>query len=145
MFVVTVACGGERSGCLVGFTTQVSIGPPRFLVCLSVNNHTYRVARNAQVLAVHGLDPEQHDLAELFGGTTGDDVDKFTRCRWAPGPDGVPLLEDCPRRFTGRVVQQVPFGDHVGFLLDPTGVEAAAEHGQLTLKQVLDVAAGHEA
>lgn len=27
MFVVTVAAGGERAGCLVGFATQCSIDP----------------------------------------------------------------------------------------------------------------------
>ncbi len=45
MYVVTTACGDQRAGCLVGFTSQVSIGPPRFLVGLSEKNHTYRVAQ----------------------------------------------------------------------------------------------------
>jgi flavin reductase (DIM6/NTAB) family NADH-FMN oxidoreductase RutF len=31
MFVVTTAHDGERAGCLVGFTTQVSLHPPRLL------------------------------------------------------------------------------------------------------------------
>jgi hypothetical protein len=26
------------------------------------------------------------ELAELFGGETGDEVDKFDRCEWRPGP-----------------------------------------------------------
>src|SRR4051794_41781759 len=43
MFIVTVAAGGERAGCLVGFATQCSINPPRFLVCLSDKNRTFRV------------------------------------------------------------------------------------------------------
>src|SRR5207248_6722269 len=33
--------------------------------------------------------------AALFGARTGDEVDKFTRCRWTSGPAGVPLLDDC--------------------------------------------------
>jgi hypothetical protein len=40
MFVVTTVAAGQRAGCLVGFTTQASIDPPRLLVCLSVENHT---------------------------------------------------------------------------------------------------------
>ena len=32
MFVVTAAADGRRAGCLVGFTSQVSIDPPRLLV-----------------------------------------------------------------------------------------------------------------
>ena len=67
MFVVTVAAGGERDGCLVGFATQCSIHPPRFLACLSVKNRTYRLARGASVLAVHVVGPEEKDLAWTLG------------------------------------------------------------------------------
>jgi flavin reductase (DIM6/NTAB) family NADH-FMN oxidoreductase RutF len=145
VFVVTAAHEDARAGCLVGFTTQASIDPPRFLVCLSVKNHTYRVARHAQVLAVHVLASSQHELAELFGSTSGDEVDKFSRCRWLPGPGGVPLLEDCERLIVGRPVDQQPLGDHVGFLLAPTSVKVAT-HGQgLTFKQARDIPAGHPA
>jgi hypothetical protein len=53
MFVVTVADAGtgERAGCLVGFATQCSINPFRFLVCLSRANRTHRVASRSEVLA----------------------------------------------------------------------------------------------
>lgn len=74
MFVVTAAGRGRRAGCLVGFTTQASIHPARMLVCLSVQNRTYDVARTAPALAVHVLDHEQRALAELFGSLTGNDV-----------------------------------------------------------------------
>ena len=33
MLVVTAAANDERAGCLIGFASQVSIHPPRFLVC----------------------------------------------------------------------------------------------------------------
>ena len=42
MFVVTTGVGGTAAGCLVGFASQVSIHPPRFLVGLSTKNHTFR-------------------------------------------------------------------------------------------------------
>ena len=86
MFIVTACADGERSGCLIGFATQASIDPSRFLVCLSHKNHTYRVAVRAELLAVHFVPEEAEDLVELFGGETGDEVDKFERCAWRPGP-----------------------------------------------------------
>src|SRR5688500_14810059 len=105
MYIVTAAAGGERAGWLVGFTTQCSIDPPRFLVCLSDKNRTFRVARRAEVLVVH-LVPETEDaLARLFGSETGDDVDKFARCEWTPGPHGAPVLAACRNWFAGRVLE----------------------------------------
>ena len=88
MFIVTArADDGEPLGCLVGFTTQSSIDPPRFIACLSHNNRTYRRGRDAAVLGVHAVPADAADLAELFGGETGDEVDKFARCAWHEGPE----------------------------------------------------------
>lgn len=148
MFVVTVANDGARAGCLVGFTTQCSIDPPRYAVCISDTNRTARVAAGADVLAVHLLGKGQKDLAELFGGTTGDEVDKFERCRWTPAGDGVgtPLLVDCPNRFLGRVVTKVPAGDHTIYLLDVDHAESAdGRIEQLTFQQVRAMDPGHPA
>jgi flavin reductase (DIM6/NTAB) family NADH-FMN oxidoreductase RutF len=145
MFVVTTGRDGERAGCLVGFTTQASIDPPRMLVCLSTANRTHAVAREAELLAVHVLDPDARELAELFGGETGDEVDKFARCRWTAGPDGVPLLDDCPLRMLGRVLARQEYGDHVGFLLEPIRVEGVEEAPSIGYAEVEDVEAGHPA
>jgi flavin reductase (DIM6/NTAB) family NADH-FMN oxidoreductase RutF len=93
MFVVTTRTGDRRAGCLVGFATQTSIDPTRMLVALSPPNHTYRVACEARALAVHLLTADQLALAELFGGRTGEEIDKFAHCRWSEGPEGLPILE----------------------------------------------------
>ncbi|MFD9301535.1 flavin reductase family protein [Streptomyces sp. NPDC060048] len=148
MYVVTAAAGGERAGCLVGFASQCSIHPPRFVVWLSVANHTYRVARQASYLTVHALGRGQRDLAELFGGECGDRVDKFARVDWRPDGAGGPVLSGVRSWFTGRIEQRIEGGDHVGFLLAPTGgrglpEDAAAE--LLRYGDVRDVEAGHSA
>src|SRR5438067_13436853 len=96
MLVVTAAAGGRRAGCLVGFATQTSIDPSRFLVCLSRLNATYEVACRARTLGVHVLGRGDLDLAELFGGETGHRIDKLARCDWREGPDGVPVLSRPP-------------------------------------------------
>jgi len=144
MLVVTVSHDGERSGCLVGFATQCSIDPPRMLVCVSKANHTFRLARDADLLAVHVLAHVQHDLAELFGGETDDEVDKFERCEWSEGPGGTPLLAT-PRRMVGRVLARHDLGDHVGVLLDPVNAERLDDRSPLTLPMVSDVDPGHPA
>jgi flavin reductase (DIM6/NTAB) family NADH-FMN oxidoreductase RutF len=44
----------------------------------------------ANTLVVHFVPEQAEELALLFGGETGDEVDKFARCEWRPGPDGDP-------------------------------------------------------
>jgi flavin reductase (DIM6/NTAB) family NADH-FMN oxidoreductase RutF len=145
MFIVTTAHGSERSGCLVGFATQSSIDPPRFIACLSKENHTYRVARGAELLAVHFVPSDGEDLAELFGGETGDEVDKFARCEWHPGPGGVPLLDRCDHRFVGSVEARFDGGDHVGFLLAPVEAEHGQREGQFSFHRAKRIEPGHPA
>jgi flavin reductase (DIM6/NTAB) family NADH-FMN oxidoreductase RutF len=145
MFIATVAADGERAGCLIGFATQCSIHPPRFLAGISDKNRTFRVARDAGSMAVHLVPRDASELAELFGGETGDEVDKFERCAWRPGPDGVPLLDDCPNRFVGRITERIDFGDHVGMVLEPFFAEEDAEAGQLGFHRAKRIEPGHEA
>ena len=144
LFIVTVAHENDRDGCLIGFATQVSIHPSRFLVCLSVKNRTYRLAAQAATLVVHAVPDDAEDLAVLFGGETGDEVDKFARCRWEPGPDGTPVLSDVDSWFAGRVLGHIGFGDHVGFVLEPTVVHQSALHETLTFRRGKAIEPGHE-
>jgi flavin reductase (DIM6/NTAB) family NADH-FMN oxidoreductase RutF len=146
MYIVTTHSGAEAAGCLVGFASQVSIGPPRFLVGLSKKNHTYRVAQDATHLAVHLLPRTHSELARLFGGETGDKVDKFARCPWEPGPHGMPVLADASGWFVGEVMSRYDLGDHVGFLVKPVAGDAPDTFEPLvTFADVRDVGPGHEA
>jgi flavin reductase (DIM6/NTAB) family NADH-FMN oxidoreductase RutF len=145
MFVVTTRADDDTAGCLVGFATQVSINPQRFLVGLSKRNHTFGVARRSEHLAVHLLNRTQCGLALLFGGETGDCVDKFTRCTWHPGPHGLPVLDDAAGWFVGAVLNRFDLGDHVGFLLEPVAGNAPAEFETLVrFSDVRDLEPGHE-
>jgi flavin reductase (DIM6/NTAB) family NADH-FMN oxidoreductase RutF len=145
MFIATVAAGGERAGCLIGFATQCSIHPPRFLAGISDKNRTFRVAGDADSMAIHLVPENAGELAELFGGETGDELDKFARCDWRAGPGGVPLLDDCPNRFVGRILDRVDFGDHVGVVLEPFFAEEHKDSGQFGFHRAKRIDPGHEA
>ena len=118
MVIVTARAREQADGCLVGFSTQCSIDPLHFLVCLSKANRTLAIALESSTLVVHLLHATQrdNDLARLFGGQTGYDVDKLQRCRWSPGPDAVPVLDGCDW-LGGLIVEHFDLGDHVGFLV----------------------------
>jgi flavin reductase (DIM6/NTAB) family NADH-FMN oxidoreductase RutF len=146
LFVVTTAVDGSQGGCLVGFATQASISPPRYLVCLSDKNRTYRLATRATHLVVHVLGADHRALAELFGGQTGDEVDKFAQCSWRPGPGGAPILGGVAGWFSGRILERLPMGDHVGMLLEPgKGQVLHPDSDLLTLSGVGDLEAAHGA
>ena len=144
MFVVTAAGKEEVSGCLVGFTNQTSIHPPRFLVCLSRKNRTFRVASGAGHLAVHLVPADRIDLAEIFGGLTTDDTDKLGLCEWESGPHGLPIVSGCPNWFAGPIVDRFEFGDHHGFLLEPETVSDAELREALLFSEVSRLEPGHE-
>jgi flavin reductase (DIM6/NTAB) family NADH-FMN oxidoreductase RutF len=144
MFIVTTRAGDELAGCLIGFATQCSIDPPRFLVCLSEKNRTCRVAAQADALAVHFVPSSGRDLAELFGGESGDDVDKFARCEWREGPAGLPILSECDNWFAGRVLARQDLGDHTGFLLEPIASHNGTPLDEFTFHRARRIEPGHE-
>jgi flavin reductase (DIM6/NTAB) family NADH-FMN oxidoreductase RutF len=146
MFIVTARSGdGEPLGCLVGFATQTSIDPPRFAVCLSHKNRTFRRGGDAELLGVHCVPADADELAALFGGETGDDVDKFALTAWHDGPGGVPILDDCANWFVGRVVWRRDAGDHDAFLLEPVAAEADPGEPEFSFHRAKRIDAGHEA
>jgi flavin reductase (DIM6/NTAB) family NADH-FMN oxidoreductase RutF len=145
MTIVTTRAGDEMDGCLVGFSTQCSIDPVRYLVCLSVTNRTYELAQRATELVVHPLHdaPHDHGLARLFGEHTARETDKFARCRWTEGPHGAPVLTGLDW-FAGPVVERFPVGDHVAHVVDVTvGSSSRAHEPWLMLRDVLDFDAGN--
>ena len=145
MFIATTSSGGERAGCLVGFATQCSIDPARFLVCMSDKNRTTRLLEGGDAMVVHLVPEDAGHIVELFGGETGDETDKFARCDWRPGPEGMPVLSDCPSWFAGRIVERAPLGDHVGHVLEPFAGEDASAGGWFPFSRAKEIEPGHEA
>lgn len=145
MFIVTATNGRELAGCLVGFATQCSIDPPRFLVCLSDKNRTFRVADEADLVVVHVVPADGEQLAELFGSQTGDEVDKFASCAWHPGPGGAPVLDACRSWFAGRILDRVPTGDHWALVLDPVEAHGDERERPFTFSRARRIEPGHEA
>ena len=143
VFIVTTRVGDRREGCVVGFATQCSFHPARFLACLSRANRTFELAREADALAVHLVPREAIELVGLFGGETGDEIDKFERCDWSDGPRGLPILGACPSWFAGEIRARHDLGDHMGMLLEP--IAACYEPGEIVFfHEVKDVDPGHE-
>jgi flavin reductase (DIM6/NTAB) family NADH-FMN oxidoreductase RutF len=137
VFVVTTQVDGHPSGCLVSFATRASVQPPRFLVGIAKSSDTSAVASRSGHLAVHALSQRQRGLADLFD-ETGDQIDKFARCSWRAGPQGMPVLDDAAAWFVGKTLNRIDFGDHVGHLLEPAGAWAPESYEDLLYLSDID-------
>jgi flavin reductase (DIM6/NTAB) family NADH-FMN oxidoreductase RutF len=145
MLLVTTRHGERLGGCLVGFSTQTSLHPFRYLVCLSRSNVTTRIAATADHLALHQIGADQLSLVHLFGEQSQDGTDKFARCDWTPGPHGVPLLAGCPSWLIGRIVSRTDAGDHVAVLLAPVAAARTGPPFALRYSKLPPLSPGHPA
>jgi len=144
MYLVTATADGEKAGCLVGFATQCSIDPVRFVVCVSKANHTHTVVCRASNLVVHVLYESDREIASLFGEHTGDEIDKFARWPWDEVPDGV-ALRGCDW-FSGPIVDHFDGGDHDGYVIDVIdGRGRRATETRLSFQDVKSFEPGHPA
>jgi flavin reductase (DIM6/NTAB) family NADH-FMN oxidoreductase RutF len=124
VFVVTTQTDGQPSGCLVSFATQISVRPARFVVGIPKYGHNLGVATRFDYLAVHVLSQGGHRLAQLFDDQTVDQLDRFRRCSWRAGPQGMPILDDAAAWFVARALNWSDLGDHVCNLLEPVAAWA---------------------
>ncbi len=143
MCIVTTCFENEKAGCLVGFSTQCSILPQHYLVCISKQNYTLEVAKKAQFLTLHFPSVDQIELAKLFGETTGDNIDKFSFCPWYIGPYGAVIIKDDIDWFIGKIIQRIDLGDHVGHLLEPVSALKVSTGPKLGFQEVKKIPAGH--
>ena len=136
--------GRGALGCLIGFATQASIDPrASSSACRTRTAPT--ASAEAELLAVHFVPEEAEELAELFGGETGDEVDKFERCAWRPGPGRHAAARRLPNRFVGRVLERIDAGDHDAFLLEPVLAERGTDADEFTFHRAKRIEPGHEA
>jgi flavin reductase (DIM6/NTAB) family NADH-FMN oxidoreductase RutF len=145
--IVTTVANGERSGCVVGYWTRSSIQPPRFLVCISKQNHTFEPVMRSGEIVLHLVPRQAVDIVRLFGSETGDEIDKFLHCEWREGPGGLPILNACPTYAVCAVLDRIDVGDHVALLVDPVTVATGPETDAFTQRMAAShhIEPGHPA
>lgn len=146
VFVVTTQADGQPSGCLISFASQTSVRPPSFMVVIPRSSGTSEAARQSEHLAVHVLAQHQVALAELFDNETDDQADKFGRCSWRVGPNGMPILDEAIAWFVGRTAHWIDIADHVAYIVEPVaGWVPESYEDVLYLSDLDDLEPGQEA
>ena len=85
------------------------------------------------------------ELVELFGGETGDEVEKFERCAWREGPEGLPIIDACSSWFAARILGWLDAGDHEAALLDPFDANKGHGDDPFPFHRAKRIEPGHEA
>ena len=87
-----------------------SLTPPLVGWCLDQGSSQFTEWMSATGYVVHVVAGEHADLMTQFA-TSG--TDRFAGVPWAPGLDGMPLLDaPVPLRLECRVAHRLPAGDH---------------------------------
>ena len=107
--VTTRDMAGQPVGMTVNSFNSVSLEPA--LVLWSVGNESlgYDAFTRSDHFTVHVLKADQQHISNLFAGRGAD---KFGQVHWQPGPNQVPLLDDCAAYFHCRRAQCIEGGDH---------------------------------
>lgn len=142
MVIVTANDGDADAGCLVGFHSQTSISPRRWGVWISRANQTHDVVMRAGRVGIHFLSADDRELAEVFGGETGEEVDKFASDDVVRRL-GVPMLAACRAWMVGDVVGRHADGDHTCVVVAPTSAGERVPDRPLRLADVDDIEPGH--
>ena len=145
MFIVTANAGGEPLGCLVGFTTQASIDPPRFIACLSHRNRTYRLGKDARALGVHAV-PADAERPRRSSSAARPPT-RRTSSRARRGTKGPRASRSSSAARTGSSAaswRATDAGDHDAFLLEPIA-GSSTEEDEFTFHRAKRIDPGHEA
>ncbi len=144
MVIATAGTPTEQSGCLIGFHAQGGIDPLRYCLWLSKANRTYALMQRSTFIGIHFPAHDDDEIAAIFGGMTGDEVDKFELTPTESGEHDVPLLSHLPNRIIARKVAVLDDGsDHVCVTTEPVSVSFDAPFTPLRLSRAEQLRAGH--
>jgi len=133
-----VAVVGVKAGDTVNFMsaawhTQLSFDPPLYGVAVSPKRFTATLLGKTSEFSLNFLDFNDYQLAGIFGRLSGREVDKsrVAEGEWVLGKIlRVPILERAISAYECKLVQSVPFGDHILYVGEIVGVHYVEEYFQ---------------
>ncbi|MFD7837646.1 flavin reductase family protein [Streptomyces sp. NPDC059761] len=131
--VITAEDGGRPVGFTATSLNSVSADPPLLSFTIATGASSWPAIRDSEHLGVHILGEHQQDLAGLFARSGADRFGPGTG--WAPGPYGVPVLDDVLAWLVCRVVARVPAGAHRVIIAEAVTGDPAGEGRPLLYHQ----------
>lgn len=119
--VITAGTGVRPVGFTATSLVSVSLDPPIVSFNISRTSSSWPVVSRARHIAAHLLGTEHQETARIFA-TSG--IDRFaTLGDWAPGPHGIPVLNQSLARLVLEVRSCTQIGDSAVLLAEVLGID----------------------
>ncbi|MBI3732867.1 MAG: flavin reductase family protein [Chloroflexi bacterium] len=135
LYVITSRTESDRSAFLANWVSQCSFEPPMLMLAVEQEAHSLKVIRQSGRLAVNVLESGQRELAGWFGRHHDKVGDKLVNRELNTSPGGLPLLPEALSWVEGKVVGQMPAGDHVLLVAEVVEAGVVREGVALPLKE----------
>lgn len=110
---VAAVTGRTPDGMPVGFTAtslaSLAAVPPLATFNMARISTAWPAVEGTTHVLIHLLGGRNRALAERMSGPHDE---RFSGSHWAPGPLGLPLLNDVPAWMLGRIVERLPVADN---------------------------------
>ncbi|MGO9817394.1 MAG: flavin reductase [Acidocella sp.] len=114
--IVTTKGPEGDAGITVSAVCSVTDDPATMLVCINRSSRLHDTLKNAGVLCVNILAPEQEELSPIFAGRGNLPMgERFARARWTRLVTGAPALENAAASLDCKIDQTVEVGTHTVF------------------------------
>jgi flavin reductase (DIM6/NTAB) family NADH-FMN oxidoreductase RutF len=145
--IITTEFEGTRYGLTATAVSSVSADPPRLLVCINRSGKTHDMILRARRFCVNVLTEDQRDVAMVFAGMGGKDVDRFATGNWTTLRTGAPVLEGAAAALDCVLGENIDQASHTIFFGDVVAVVHRSGHDTLLyggrqfrhLRKMLDV------
>ena len=101
--VITTQHDGVRYGLTATAVASVTADPPRLLVCVNKSGQTHEKILASGAFCVNVLAEEQDQIAMVFAGMGGKEVDRFALGEWTRLATGAPALVGASAVFDCRL------------------------------------------
>ena len=111
--IVTTAFQGRRSGLTATAVCSLALAPPRILVSINMQGHTYGLVAESRCMSVNLLAQDHERLAQRFAAKrAAEDEDRFIHGEWKTAVTGAPMLADALAALDCRVTEIIPLDSH---------------------------------
>ncbi|MFB0559473.1 MAG: flavin reductase family protein [Dehalococcoidales bacterium] len=138
--VVTAQAGGRANAMAAAWHTSISREPPLYGVSISPKRFTYQLIADSKEFGVNFLPLAKAELIASVGGSTGYEIDKFSRfniVRDKPVKTAVPVLKAAYAAYECKLVDDRGYGDHRLLVGEIVAVHMLRE--ALTPEETLDL------